>query len=163
VTPLYRIPLAAVTLIFLSFIGAFLYSGAAGNIAGDYLEYTLDCNSTEAVEEAILRDLASRQSLVAQRAFVTIPVFSTDTPVRELSKFVGYDLKSFFPKLSLNFKYFLARAQRQSGIASFGGITLYESNIYGYSADEARTFTDELKAIYSTHILVHVRQAGGVQ
>lgn len=163
VTPTYRIPFATTTLIFLSFIGVFLYSGDAGSIAGDNLEFALDYNSTEAVEENILRDLASRPSLVSQRAFVTIPVLSTEAPVRKLSKLAGYDLKSFFPKLSLNLKYFLARAQRQSGIAGFGGLTLYEANIYGYSADETRALTEQLKAIYSTHILVHVRRAGGIQ
>jgi hypothetical protein len=163
VTPISRIPFAAAILIFLSFIGAFLYSGDAGSIAGDYLEFTLDYNSTETVEENILRDLASRSSLVSQRAFVTIPVLSTEAPVRELSRIAGYDLKSFLPKISLNLKYFPAHALRQSGIAGFGGLTLYEANIYGYSADETRTFIEQLKAIYTTNITVHVRRAGGIQ
>ena len=76
---------------------------------------------------------------------------------------LGYDLRSLFPQLSLNFKYFLARAQSQAGILGIGGLTLYEANVYGRSADEARTFTEQLRAIYSTHLVVHVRRAGAVQ
>ncbi len=102
VTPIFRIPFAAATLIFFSLIGVFLYSGDGGSTAGEYLEFTLDYNSTEAVEENILRDLASRPSLVSQRALVTIPVLSTEAPVRELSRLAGYNLKSYLPKLSLN-------------------------------------------------------------
>jgi hypothetical protein len=163
VKPLYRIPFAATLFIFLCFIGVGSYSGGAGSISGDYLEFTLEGASTGAVEEIILRDLASRASLISQRAFVTIPVLSTETPVRVLSAFAGRDLKSIVPKISLNREYFLARAQRESGLAAFGGMTLYGANIYGYTADETRAFIERLKTIYSTHILVHFRRAGGAQ
>jgi VCBS repeat-containing protein len=158
-----RLLFAAAALILVTFIGAFLHSGDAGSIAGDNLEFTLDYNSTSTVEETILRDLASRPSLVSQRAFVTIPVLSTEAPVRKLSELVGRNLKSFFPKFSLNSEHLPSQTQHKSRMAAFGGLTVYEANIYGYSADETRTFTDQLKAIYSTTIRIHLRQAGGIQ
>ena len=155
-----RASIVAATLVFLSFSGALWYSGDAGNIAGGDLEFMLEHGAAQSMEETILRGLASRRVLAAQRAFVTIPVLSSEVPVRKLSSVAGYDLEAYFPKFSLNFENHPSRALSKYGIAGFGGVTLYDDNIYGYAADRIRALTDRLKAIYSTRIAVHVGQGG---